>query len=226
MPSRAPRPAEQPRTKSISDASGKRKRESRLCHLEAAAPSRSAGKRASERGNREADTLRRSLRVRTGQRPATSPRRPPPRPERSRPLPAPRPRPPLRWSRRWRLSTPPMPPLTLASLELLAVVRGQNVFSTFFIPGFSALPGPQHAVLATPSHLHRAPPPSALGGQSAELRAAGARPGCAAPGYVHRQMPVAPTCRISHFCTSTGTHAHTHTPLMRRHFASNVVDGH
>lgn len=46
VPSRAPPPAEQPRTKSISDASGKRKRESRLCHLETAAPSRSE---ASER---------------------------------------------------------------------------------------------------------------------------------------------------------------------------------
>lgn len=43
---RAPRPAEQPRTKSISDASGKRKRESRLCHLETAAPSRSAASKA------------------------------------------------------------------------------------------------------------------------------------------------------------------------------------
>lgn len=49
VPSRPPRPAEQPRTKSISDASGKHKRESRLCHLEAAAPSRSAGKRGTAR---------------------------------------------------------------------------------------------------------------------------------------------------------------------------------
>lgn len=48
---RAPRPAEQPRTKSISDASGKRKRESRLCHLEAAAPSRSAASEDPQGGN-------------------------------------------------------------------------------------------------------------------------------------------------------------------------------
>lgn len=51
VPSRAPRPAEKPRTKSISDASGKRKRESRLCHLEAAAPSRSAASEEPRGGN-------------------------------------------------------------------------------------------------------------------------------------------------------------------------------
>lgn len=150
------------------------------------------------------------LRVRSRQRPATSPRRPPPRPERSRPLPAPRPRPRCGGlggggSRRRRCHR------AHSRLWSFSNCAGGNVFSTFFIPGFSALPGPQRAALATPSHLHRAPPP-ALGGQSPELRAAGARPGCAAPGYEHRQMPVAPTCRFIHFCTSTHARAHTHTP--------------
>lgn len=159
------------------------------------------------------------LRVRSWPRPATSPRRPPPRPERSRPLPAPRPRPRCGGlggggSRRRRCHR------AHSRLWSFSSCAGGNVFSTFFIPGFSALPGPQRAVLATPSHLHRAPPP-ALGGQSRSSELL--EPGQSAQPLAMCTDRCLWLLRVD---LSISARTHTHTPLMRRHFASNVIDGH
>lgn len=164
------------------------------------------------------------LRVRSGQRPETSLRRPPPRPERSRPLPAPRPRPRCGGlggggSRRRRCHR------AHSRLWSFSSCAGGNVFSTFFIPGFSALPGPLRAVLATPSHLHRAPPPRA-GWTVARAQ------GCWSQAKVRSPwLMCTDRClwllRVD-LSISARPHTRTraHTPLKRRHFASNVIDVH
>lgn len=104
---RAPRLAEQPRTKSIADASGKRKRESRQCHLKTAVPSRSAASEEQPSSNNS-----RSCECAHRHSEPLSPSQPPLASEgQSRPSPPPLQ---LRWFRRWRLLLPPQ----LPSLEL------------------------------------------------------------------------------------------------------------
>lgn len=128
------------------------------------------------------------LRVRSRLRPATSPRRPPPRPERSRPSPAPRPRPRCgglggggsrcRQCRRAHSR--------LWSFSNCAGGMSSVLFLYWASPCFR---GPRerrspHPLICIGHRPQRHPLGQSLGGQSPELRAAGCRPGCAAPGCV------------------------------------------